>query len=304
MKARVDQRGNIVSWQHDVWSHPHSTRPGASKGSSLLAGWHIADPVPLQQVSNSPQPSGAADRNAVPLYDFPNQKIVVHFLPEMPIRTSALRTLGAYGNVFALESFMDEAAQAAGTDPVEFRLRHMKDPRARAVIEAAAQKAGWQAGRKSDGSHGRGIAFSKYKNLACYCAVVADVTVDRRTGKVRLERVIAAVDAGLAINPDGIANQIEGGIIQSASWTLKEAVAFDAKHITTRSWADYPILTFTEVPAVEVVVLNRPEERSLGTGEGSQGPAVAAIANAIANATGVRLRDLPFTPARVKAALA
>jgi CO/xanthine dehydrogenase Mo-binding subunit len=304
MKARLDEAGNIVYWQHDVWSHPHSTRPGSSKGGALLGGWHIADPVMPGPVTNSPQPSGAADRNAVPLYDFPSQRVVLHYLPEMPIRTSALRTLGAYANVFALESFMDELAASAGADPVAFRLKHMKDPRARAVIEAAAQKAGWQPAVKGDGSRGRGIAFSKYKNLAAYCAVVADVVVDRRTGKIRVTRAVSAVDAGLVVNPDGIVNQIEGGIIQSSSWTLKEAVRFDSRQITTRSWAEYPILTFTEVPAVDVVLLNQPNERSLGVGEGSQGPTVAAIANAVANATGVRLRDLPFTPARVKAALA
>jgi nicotinate dehydrogenase subunit B len=313
MKARVDDAGNIVYWQHDVWSHPHSTRPGSSKGASLLGGWHIANPVMLAPVANSPQPSGAADRNAVPLYDFPSQKIVLHYLPEMPIRTSALRTLGAYANVYALESFMDELAVEAKTDPVAFRLKHMKDPRARAVIEAAAEKAGWQpvntasrereTQRKGDVLRGRGIAFAKYKNLAAYVAVVADVLVERRTGKVRVERAVAAVDAGLIINPDGVSNQIEGGIIQSTSWTLKEAVRFDSRHITTRTWADYPILTFTEVPAVDVVLLDRPNEKSLGAGEGSQGPTVAAIANAIANATGARLRDLPFTPQRVKAAL-
>jgi CO/xanthine dehydrogenase Mo-binding subunit len=222
----------------------------------------------------------------------------------MPVRTSAHRTLGAYANVFALESFMDETAAAAGVDPVEFRLRYTKDPRARAVIEAAAQKAGWKASAKGDGSRGRGIAFAQYKNLACYVALVADVAVDRRTGKVTVTRVVAAVDAGLAVNPDGIVNQIEGGIIQSASWTLKEHVGFDRQRITTRNWADYPILTFPEVPAVEVHVINRPVERPLGVGEGSQGPTVAAIANAVHHATGRRIRDLPFTPQRVKAALA
>jgi CO/xanthine dehydrogenase Mo-binding subunit len=222
----------------------------------------------------------------------------------MPIRTSALRTLGAYANVFALESFVDEMALAAGADPVEFRLRHMKNPRARAVIETCAQKAGWKPGQKSDGTHGRGIAFAQYKNLAAYCAVVADVTVDRRTGKVTVTRAISAVDAGLIVNPDGVVNQIEGGIIQSASWTLKEHVGFDRQRITTRSWADYPILTFPEIPAVEVHLINRPEERSLGTGEGAQGPAVAAIANAVAHATGTRVRDLPFSPRRMKMALA
>jgi nicotinate dehydrogenase subunit B len=303
LQARLDTGGQIVDWQHETWSHPHSTRPGGA-GSNLLAGWDIAEPVAMGFPVNSPQPAGAADRNAVPLYVFPNQRVVLHYLPEMPLRTSALRTLGAYANVFALESFIDELAAAANADAVEFRLRHLQDPRARAVIEAAATRAGWQPKHKGDGTHGRGIAFAKYKNLAAYVAVVADVEIDRRTGNVRVKKAVAAVDAGLIINPDGVTNQIEGGIIQSTSWSLKESVRYDTQRVQTRSWADYPILTFPEVPAVEVVLLNRPEEKSLGTGEGSQGPAVAAIANAIANATGSRLRDLPFTRERVKAALA
>lgn len=303
LRARIDEAGRIVDWRHDVWSHPHSTRPGSPNGSNLLGGWHIANPVNMTTPVNTPQPSGAADRNAVPLYEFPRQKVVLHYITDMPVRTSALRTLGAYANVFALESFMDEAAAAAGADPVEFRLRHMRNPRARAVIETCAQKAGWKPGAKSDGVHGRGIAFAQYKNLAAYVAVIADVTVDRRTGKVTVTKAVSAVDAGLIVNPDGVINQIEGGIIQSASWTLKEQIGFDANRITTRSWADYPIMTFPEVPAIEVHLINRPDERPLGTGEGSQGPTVAAIANAVAQATGRRLRDLPFTPQRVKAGL-
>ncbi|MGH8650062.1 MAG: molybdopterin cofactor-binding domain-containing protein, partial [Burkholderiales bacterium] len=194
-------------------------------------------------------------------------------------------------------------AVAAGADPVEFRLRHMKDPRARAVIETCAQKAGWKPGQKSDGTRGRGFAYSRYKNLACYVAVAADVEVDRRTGKVRVTKAVSAVDSGLIVNPDGLIAQIEGGIIQSASWTLKEHVGFNRQRITTRSWADYPILTFPEVPAVEVHLIDRPDERSLGAGEGSQGPAVAAIANAIYHATGARVRDLPFIPKTMKVAL-
>ena len=303
LQARLDARGQVVDWRHDTWSHPHSTRPGGA-GSNLLAGWHIANPVPMGPPVNSAQPAGAADRNAVPLYEFANQRITLHYLPEMPLRTSALRTLGAYANVFALESFIDELAAAANVDAVEFRLRHMQDPRARAVIEAAASRAGWQPARKGDGTRGRGIGFAKYKNLAAYVAVVADVEIDRRTGNVRVVKTVAAVDAGLIINPDGVINQIEGGVIQSTSWSLKESVRYDTQRVQTRSWADYPILTFPEVPAVDVVLLNRPAERSLGTGEGSQGPTVAAIANAIANATGTRMRDLPFTRERVKAALA
>ena len=304
MQAQLDESKNIVGWQHEIWSHPHSTRPTSNPaGSFVLGGWHLANPAPPATPNNSPQPSGAADRNAVPLYDFPRQNILLHYLTDMPVRTSALRTLGAYANVFALESFMDETALAAGVDPVEFRLRHMKNPRARAVIELAAQKAGWQTNAKGNGTSGRGFAFAQYKNLAAYCAVVADVTVDR-SGVVKVTRAIAAVDAGLIVNPDGVINQIEGGIIQSASWTLKEQVKFDRQRITTRSWADYPIFTFNDVPAVEVHLINMPNERPLGTGEGSQGPAVAAIANAIANATGKRARDLPFTPEKIRALLA
>ncbi len=304
MRARLDSSGAIADWQHEIWSHPHSTRPASTPGGNLLAGWHIANPVAMGIPANSPQPSGAADRNSVPLYDFPGQKVLLHYVTDMPIRTSALRGLGAYANVFALESFMDEMAFAAGADPVEYRLRHMKNARARAVIEECARKANWKPGQKGDGSRGRGIAFAQYKNLAAYCAVITDITVDRRTGKIRVEKAISAVDAGLIVNPDGVVNQIEGGIIQSTSWTLKEQVGHDTRHITMRSWADYPILTFPEVPAVEVHLINRPEERSLGAGEGSQGPTGAAIANAFFNATGVRLRDVPFWPQRVKAALA
>ena len=302
MQAQLDETGNIVNWQHEIWSHPHSTRPMSNPaGSFVLGGWHIAEPALPATPNNSPQPSGAADRNAVPLYEFPRQNVLLHYLTDMPVRTSALRTLGAYSNVFALESFIDEAALAAGVDPVEFRLRHMKNPRARAVIELAAHKAGWKANAKGNGTAGRGIAFAQYKNLSCYCAVVVDVTIDR-AGNVKVTRAVSAVDAGLAVNPDGIVNQIEGGVIQSASWTLKEQVKFDRQRITTRSWADYPIFTFADIPPVEVHIINMPNERPLGVGEGSQGPTVAAIANAIANATGRRFRDLPFTPDKLRVA--
>ncbi|HZX93702.1 MAG TPA: molybdopterin cofactor-binding domain-containing protein, partial [Myxococcales bacterium] len=245
---------------------------------------------------------GGAERNAVPLYDFQSMHITCHRLLTMPIRTSALRTLGAFANIFAIESFMDELATAAGLDPVEFRLRHLVDPRAKAVIEAVASKSGWRAGQPGDGRRGRGIGFAKYKNLAAYVAVVAEVEVDRATGAIKVPRAWAAADAGLIVNPDGLVNQIEGGIIQSTSWSLRESIAYDGTRMLTRSWADYPILRMTEVPSVEVTLIDRPEERSVGAGESSQGPAVAAIANAVAHATGRRIRDLPFTPERVKSA--
>jgi len=304
LSGGIDAQGNVVAWSHEVWSHPHSTRPGSSSGVNLLAARHLARPSAPVLPADVPQPAGGSDRNAIPLYDFGSVKVVKHYVAQAPLRTSALRTLGGYANVFALESFVDELAAAAGADPVEFRLRHTTDPRARAVIEAAAQHASWKPGATGDGARGRGVAFARYKNLACYCAMVADVAVDRAWGRVRVTRVVAAVDAGQIVNPDGVVNQIEGGIIQSASWTLKESVRFDRTRVTTRSWADYPIVRFDEVPEVEVVLLNRPSERFLGVGEGAQGPAAAAIANAITHATGRRLRALPFTAERVKQAMA
>jgi CO/xanthine dehydrogenase Mo-binding subunit len=296
--------GRIVDWNYEMWSNTHAMRPGDPKGTNLLAAWTMAEPLQMAPPRFIPQPSGGGDRNAVPTYDFPSQKIVQHFVLGMPLRVSSLRTLGGYANVFASESFFDEVAEAAGADPVAFRLAHMKDPRARAVIEAVAKKANWKPGEKGDGKRGRGFAYAKYKNLATYVAVVADVEVDRDSGKISVPRVYAAADAGQIINPDGLTNQIEGGIIQSTSWTLHEAVQFDRNGITSRDWSTYPILTIPEAPNVETVLIDRPNEKSLGAGEASQGPAGAAIANAFAHATGKRIRDLPLDPAKVKAALA
>jgi nicotinate dehydrogenase subunit B len=302
-KASLNADGQIVDWNYEVWSNSHSTRPMSTSGANVLAAWHLAEPQKMGEPTSPPQPAGGGDRNAIPLYEFPNQKVVHHFVQDMPLRVSALRTLGAYANVFAAESFMDELALAAGADPIAFRLVHMKDPRARAVIEKVAEIAGWKAGEAGSFARGRGIGFAKYKNLACYCAVIADVQVDRQSGRTRVTRAWSAVDTGLIINPDGLVNQIEGGIIQSASWTLHEEVKFGAKGILSRDWSNYPILTMPEVPKVEVALINRPGERALGAGEGSQGPAVAAIANAFAHATGKRVRDLPFHAERVKAIL-
>jgi len=308
-RAALSADGRIIDRDYGVWSNTHSTRP-ASPGSdernnNLLASWYLAEPHPPIPPKVMPQPTGGGDRNAIPLYEFPNQRIVNHFIPAMPLRVSALRTLGAYGNVFAVESFMDELAAAAGADPVAFRLAHLEDERARTVIAAVARSAGWREGERGDGvrGHGRGIGFAKYKNLSAYVAVIAEVEVDRSSGAVRVQRVFAATDAGQIINPDGLRNQIEGGIIQSTSWTLYEAVRFDRAAIQSRDWSSYPILTMPEVPTVEVELIDRPEERALGCGEASSGPTVAAIANAFARATGKRIRDLPLDPARVKAAL-
>jgi nicotinate dehydrogenase subunit B len=305
MKARaaLSTDGRIADWNYELWSNTHSMRPSEPGGNNLLASWYLGEPQRPSSPRMQPQPNGGGDRNAVPLYDFPRQRITNHLIKDMPLRVSALRTLGAYANAFAMESFMDELALVANADPVAFRLAHLKDARARAVIEAVARKAGWKPSTRGDGSKGRGIGFAKYKNLATYVAVIADVEIDRASGRITVPRVYAAVDAGQIVNPDGLENQIEGGIVQSMSWTLKEEVRFDPTEISSRDWDTYPILTMPEAPLVDIELINRPEERSLGAGEAAQGPAAAAIANAFAAATGKRLRDLPLTPARVKAVL-
>jgi CO/xanthine dehydrogenase Mo-binding subunit len=298
LEADLDAAGEVVAWRHDLWSNGHSTRPGRAKTPTLLAAAHLERPFERLLAINPPMPAGGADRNAVPLYDFPARRIVNHRLLAMPLRTSALRSLGAFANVFAIESFVDELALARGEEPVAWRLRHLSDPRARAVIEAAARRAGWADWRRRE-NLGRGIGFAKYKNLGAYCAVVAEIEAER---EIRVRRIVAAVDVGLVINPDGVANQIEGGAIQAASWTLKEAVRFDRTRVTSSAWEDYPILRFSEVPAVEVEIVSRPDAPWVGAGEAAQGPTAAAIANAVHDALGVRVRDLPITPERIAAA--
>lgn len=301
LKAALDAQGIVVGWTEDIWSNPHSTRPNGLGGVNLLAAWHLARPHPPSPPRNPPLPGGGSHRNAIPIYEFPNERVTNRLVKRMPVRVSALRALGATANVFAIESFMDELAAAAGADPVEFRLRHLKDSRAREVIETVAAKAGWRKGEKGDGTRGRGIGFARYKNGACYVAVIVEIEAGN---EIAVKRAWAAIDAGLAINPDGLINQTEGGIIQTVSWALKEAVRYDRNRILTSNWDDYPILAFDESPRVEITVVNRPELPPLGAGEGAQGPTAAAIANAIYNAMGIRLRDMPFTRERIVAALA
>jgi nicotinate dehydrogenase subunit B len=298
--ASLDATDRIVDWHHEIWSHTHIKRPGWGEGVNLLAAWHVDPPFPVPPAKDVPQPTGGADRNAIPLYDFPTEEIAYNFIPDMPLRVSALRSLGAFTNVFAIESFMDELAAATDTDAIEFRIRHLQDARAREVIETVARAARWTKGEKGNGMRGRGLGFARYKNRSAYCAVIADVEV----GEIlRVKHVVAAVDAGQVINPDGLANQIEGGIVQAISWTLKEQVLWDRDRILSRSWENYPILRFDETPEVEVVILSRPEEPALGAGECAAGPTAAAVANALFNAVDVRARDLPLTPDRIARAM-
>lgn len=302
LSAQLSDTGEITHWQHELWSYTHSTRPYDPDGCNLLGSWYLDKPLKAGPSRNIPQPSGGSDRNAIPLYEFANQKVVNHLIQTMPIRTSALRTLGAFCNVLAIESFMDELALQSNQDPVAFRLRHLKDPRAVAVLERVAEMAHWKTSQEKLSNdnkskyekRGRGIGFAKYKNMAIYCAVVTDVVVNTQTARIRVERAYSAVDAGLIINPDGLKNQIEGGLIQATSWSLLEQMDYNSERINTLQWSDYPILRFPEVPHIEVDLINRPNERSLGVGEGAHGPMAAAIANAVYSACGQRLRDTPF----------
>jgi nicotinate dehydrogenase subunit B len=300
-RAALDEQGRIIAWDYTVRSSTHSTRPGGA--GNLMAAWRREDPIAQPVPKPLPLPEGGGHRNAAPLYDIPNARILYDFVPAMPLRVSALRSLGAYMNIFSIESFMDELAHASEADPVEFRIRHLDDPRARDVIATAAARFSWSRFERKKGS-GRGFAFARYKNLGAYAAVAVEIALDHESGRVRLTRAIAAVDSGQAVNPDGIRNQIEGGILQSTSWTLYESVTFDRTRITSRDWSSYPILRFSAVPsAVEVHVIDRPGQPFLGIGEAAQGPTAAAIANALADAAEVRVRELPLTAERVKAAI-
>jgi len=291
IEADLDAQSEIVDWRHSIWGNGHTARPGRAAQPALLAASELENPFPRYIATNPPQANGGgADRNSVPLYDFPSWQIDCHRLLTMPIRTSALRTLGAQGNVFAIESFIDELAAERSEDPVAFRLRHLSDERAKDVIRAVAKRARWKPDKQT--GRGYGIGFARYKNTGAYCAVVAEVEGAEDIG---VRRLTIAVDVGEAINPDGVINQIEGGAIQATSWVLKERVRFDDRRITSNSWTDYPILRFSEVPEVDVELVLRPDSDPLGAGEAAHGPVTAAIANAVYDALELRIRNLPIT---------
>lgn len=299
IETDLDVDNEIIGWRHAIWSNGHAARPGRAAQPALLAATEIADPYPRMISSNPPAANGGGgDRNSVPLYDLPAWTITSHRLLTMPVRTSALRTLGAQGNVFAIESTLDEIAALRGEDPIEFRLRHLRDVRAKDVIRAAARRAAW--GPKTQSGVGYGVGFARYKNTGAYCAAIAEI---EGTDDIHVRRLTLAVDVGEAVNPDGVINQIEGGAIQATSWVLKERVRFDRTRITSTSWTDYPILTFSEVPAVQVEIIQRPEIEPVGAGEAAHGPVTAAIANAVYDCLGVRVRDLPITRDRIIAAM-
>ena len=289
VEAVLDGEGRIRSWSYDVWSQGHVARPGYAGTPGLLATYDLG--LPREPAADPPQPDGGTTRNAVPPYEVGPRRITGHRLTRSSIRTSSLRSLGAYMNVFATESFMDELAAAAGRDPLDFRLAHLKDPRAREVLRKAAAR--W--GTATAENVGRGIGFARYKNTGAYCAVVAEVEAEQ---DIQVRSLTIAVDVGHIVNPDGVRNQIEGGATQSTSWTLKE----QARPGASVDWETYPILRFTETPEIHVELIPSTAP-SVGAGEAAQGPTAAAIANAVTDAIGVRVRDLPLTPDAVLAAI-
>jgi nicotinate dehydrogenase subunit B len=299
VRATLDEAARPIDWTTEIWSGKHVNRPGS--GGNLLAAEALPDPPPAPPAFEAPGPPGAGTRNGEPLYGFAAKRIVHHLIPDTPVRTSSLRGLGATMNVFAIEAAIDDLAERANQDPVAYRLSVLPDPRARACIERVAQMSDWRPGEPAGTGHSRGIGFARYKNMAGYAAVVAEVEIDEC---VRVLNVWCAADGGLVINPDGAINQLEGGIIQGVSWALKEGVRLDTTGISSRDWESYPVLRFSEVPELFVELINPLTDLPpLGLGEATGGPTVAAIGNAVAQALGARIHDLPMTRERVMAAL-
>ncbi len=292
--ATLGNDGAITAWQFDNRTPTHLNRPAKQLGAaSLLAGQLARDLVPDTR-------HVGGDRNTISGYDLKAEHIVVNWLAnrDMPLRSSALRTLGAIQNTFANESFMDELAHAAGQDPLAFSLAHLHEPRARRVLETAAHAAGWQAGEarpgtwQATGAHGRGMAQLTYENNAARVAAVVAVVISE-TG-IRVTRAWVAHDCGRIVNPDGLRNQIEGNVIQAINRTLNEAITFDPYGITSLEWSAYPLADFAALPEIDITLIDRPDQPILGAGEATSAAIPAAIANAVHAACGLRLRTVPF----------
>jgi CO/xanthine dehydrogenase Mo-binding subunit len=291
VSAGLDGSGKIVGWDYAVWTPTHSSRPGGGAGSANLLAAQLTGAVPAARASLG------GDRNSRHTYVVPNTRVVAHLLESAPLRTSSFRGLGSPQNSFANESFMDELAVAAGVDPVEFRLRHLSDPRAIAVVRTAAKLADWQprVSHSTKSTKGHGFGFVQYEGTEAYVAAAVDVDVDESAHRVRVTRVCVAHDCGLIVNPNGLKNQIEGNVIQAISRTLKEQVSFDRSRVTSLDWRGYDILRFSEIPdSIDIELIDHPELPSVGAGEASTSPIPGAIANAIYDATGRRLRQVPL----------
>jgi CO/xanthine dehydrogenase Mo-binding subunit len=325
-RAGLDEQGAIVAWECETWTATLGSRPGAGTPGNVVTGFLVGfEPGPFTPRAPAPEPTAYENgSNAVPSYvagrvgtrasgtgTVASERVLAHQVRSR-LWTGPLRSPQRLQNTFAHESFLDELAARAGADPVDYRLRHIKDPRLAHVVKTAARTAGWAArtspapGRPRTGvAAGRGLACVLYEGDNGYCAMVAEVEVDQATGTVAVKRLVVALDCGPVSNPDGVRNQIEGGALQGLSRALVEEVTWDDRRVTSRDWASYRSLTLGfAAPRIDSVLVDQPDARADGAGETSITVVAAALGNAIFDATGARLRQLPFTPERVRAALA
>ena len=300
IQAGLSADGHIQNWHVQVWSHAHVNRPGWGNGLQLLGAWQALPDEKPPEPKDMPLPAGGGLRNAVPAYEVGELTVEHHFLESSPVRVSALRSLGAHANVFAIECLMDELSEVSNQDPVAFRLKHLADPRARHVVQKVAEMSNWHARGNAGSGIGYGMAYGRYKNKAGYCALVAQVEVSER---VKVLKVWACVDAGKVVHLDGLRNQIEGGILQAMSWSLHESVQWSDQGISSNDWENYPILSFLDVPELDIDVVNDTSKPSLGSGEVVTGPYAGALGNAVAHALGIRARHLPLTPENLMLAM-
>jgi CO/xanthine dehydrogenase Mo-binding subunit len=304
LRASLNSEGKIIDWSHESFGDTHMGRPTPGRSGSpaekLLSTHLLDDPLEWPIMPPTMGAHIGVHRNLEPLYNFPEPRLVKNLVSGLPLRVSALRTLGAFANVSALESFMDELSIAFNISPVEFRLNHLTNTRARDVIKALNRRMVADGAGSSDGL-GAGMAFSQYKNVATYCAVGIELEIND-AAEVILHRAWIVADAGQVVDPEGLTAQLEGGLIQAASWTLLEQVTYDGGGITSRDWESYPIIRFNNIPKIITIIMDRRGEPFLGAGEASSGPTGGAIINGIYNAIGLRLRRMPFNPDAVRLA--
>ena len=302
VRGAVDAQGKIAAWETEAWLPVNTPN---LPGVTLLG----PDDAGLSQVKG--QSSGLTHLNADPPYAIADMRALIHWIEGSALRTSNLRAPGKIGNVLAVECFTDELAAAAKADPLAFRLNALSQARGQEVLRRMGARMGWVA-RPSPAAidpnvavlKGRGLAYCHYKQRENFVAIGMEVEVERASGAIRVTRVVCAHDCGQIVNPDGVLAQVEGNILQTISRTLFEETTFDTGRVTSTDWASYPILTFLDAPKLEIELIDRPTEPPLGAGEAAAAPVAAAIGNAVFDATGLRLRTVPFTPARMKAALA